>query len=209
MPAALQFKLTLRDVKPAIWRRIRVSSDLTFSQLHYVIQILFGWDDCHLWQFDVAAQTYADHRDEFADSFGGPKQLSAKKMSLGELPATLDRFGYWYDFGDDWRVIVAIESRDADLPNGVVVECVTGARSGPPDDVGGPFGYPEFLQAISNPDHEEHEGMLEWIGGAWDAEAFSPQEINREFGRWAARAIRRKVTGSMPRKRANKKASRD
>jgi len=105
MAATLQFKMTLRNILPPIWRRIRVSPELTLAELHHVIQILFGWSESHLWQFEIALQTYADYEDEFDEL----DLVPAKTTRLADLPAALKRFAYNYDFGDDWWVEIAIE----------------------------------------------------------------------------------------------------
>ncbi|MEJ0005991.1 MAG: plasmid pRiA4b ORF-3 family protein [Steroidobacteraceae bacterium] len=57
--------------------------------------------------------------------------------------------------------------------------CIAGKRAAPPDDVGGVMGYLEFLSAIQDPKHDEHESMLTWIGGAFDPEGFDLNAINR------------------------------
>jgi len=205
MGATLQFKLTLRNIEPAIWRRIRVAPELTLSELHHVIQVLFGWSERHLWQFEIALKTYADFEDEFDEL----DLLPARTTRLADLPATLKRFAYNYDFGDDWWVEIAIEPCSEELPRGAHVLCVEGARCGPPDDLGGPWAYPEFLNAVSDPGHREHHKMLEWVGGAWDAEAFAADTINHELARWSRGALRRTVVraraGAPPTKRAPKK----
>ena len=208
MSATLQFRMTLRNIEPAIWRRIRIAPELTLSQLHHVIQILFGWSESHLWQFEIALKTYADYDDEFDEL----DLVPAKTTRLADLPATLKRFAYNYDFGDDWWVEIAIEPSAEALPDGAHVACIEGARSGPPDDVGGPWAYPEFLHAVCDPGHREHLRMLEWVGGAWDPEAFATETINRELARWSRGAIRRTVvrarTGPPPAKRTPKKGPR-
>jgi hypothetical protein len=205
MAATLQLKLTLRTIEPPIWRRIRVAPELTLSDLHKVIQILFGWSERHLWQFEVALQTYADYEDEFDEVSVAP----ARTMRLADLPPTLKRFAYNYDFGDDWWIEIALEPCTGDLPDGAHVLCVEGARSGPPDDVGGPWAYPEFLNAVSHPDHKDHAKMLAWVGGAWDPEAFAADTINRELTRWSRGALRRTVVRAQadapPKKRTRKK----
>jgi hypothetical protein len=189
MAAPLQLRLTLRNIEPAIWRRIRVAPELTLTQLHHVIQILFGWSERHLWQYEIALQTYADYEDEFDEL----DLVPARTTRLADLPATLKRFAYNYDFGDDWQVEIAVEPGGGDLPRGAHVLCLEGARHGPPDDVGGPWAYPEFLHAVSNPDHREHRKMLEWVGGAWNPEAFSAEAINHELARWSRGTLRRTV----------------
>ena len=55
--------------------------------------------------------------------------------------------------------------------------CVAGARACPPEDCGGPSGYDNLLAAIRDPDHEEHESVLEWLGGRFDPERFDPSQV--------------------------------
>jgi hypothetical protein len=66
-------------------------------------------------------------------------------------------------------------------PNQKLPVCITGKRACPPEDVGGVWGYDDFLEAIKNPEHEEHDSYLEWVGGEFDPEAFDPDEINRRL----------------------------
>src|SRR5919108_5111185 len=59
--------------------------------------------------------------------------------------------------------------------------CLTGKRACPPEDCGGIWGYAGFLEAMHDPQHPEHEEMLEWAGGEFDPEAFDLDEVNREL----------------------------
>jgi hypothetical protein len=55
--------------------------------------------------------------------------------------------------------------------------CIAGARNGPPEDAGGTGGYADYLEALADPEHEEHDNMLAWRG-PFDPEAFSLDTIN-------------------------------
>ena len=57
--------------------------------------------------------------------------------------------------------------------------CLEGARACPPEDCGGVWGYADFLEAIGNKDHEEHEGMLKWAGGWFDPESFDAAQATK------------------------------
>jgi len=48
-----QFKITLEDAKPPIWRRIQVPETYTFWDLHVAIQDAMGWSDYHLHEFGM------------------------------------------------------------------------------------------------------------------------------------------------------------
>jgi hypothetical protein len=61
--------------------------------------------------------------------------------------------------------------------------CIDGARACPPEDCGGTGGYENFLQAIFDPDHEEHDEYIEWIGGEFNPEAFDLKEFDSALRR--------------------------
>ena len=50
--------------------------------------------------------------------------------------------------------------------------CLGGANAAPPDDVGGAPGYDNFVAAMVDPKHPEHQQMLEWYGGLFDPTCF-------------------------------------
>ena len=56
--------------------------------------------------------------------------------------------------------------------------CVDGANACPLEDVGGPPGYIDFLEAIHDSAHEEHQNMLDWCGGPFDPTDFNPSDTN-------------------------------
>jgi hypothetical protein len=96
----------------------------------------------------------------------------------------LKRFEYRYDLGDGWQHEVRIE-QELDPELGVhYPRCLAGARACPPEDCGGLGGYARFLEAIRDPDHEEHEELLRWVGGQFDPEAFDLDAVNRRLRRF-------------------------
>ncbi len=99
------------------------------------------------------------------------------------LPKTGKRFSfrYEYDFGDSWEHEVMFEGSPPADPKSKYPLCVEGERACPPEDCGGVWGYADFLEAIRNPKYEEHESMLEWIGGKFDPEKFDPGKATKEM----------------------------
>jgi hypothetical protein len=83
---------------------------------------------------------------------------------------------YRYDFGDDWKHVLEFEET-LDADSGVYPRCLDGSGACPPEDVGGTHGYAQFLAAINDPGHPEHEDMLRWVGGRFEPNAFRPDAI--------------------------------
>ena len=175
-----QFKVTLKESRPRIWRRIQVP-DLTLRQFHEVLQATMGWEDCHLHVFDIRGDQYGplDPENEFGDEeINDEEEISLSEIVKMERKV---RFTYEYDFGDDWQHDIVLEKTLEPEPGAAYPRCIEGERACPPENCGGVWGYAEFLEAISDPDHEAHEDMLEWIGGEFDPEKFSTQVVNREL----------------------------
>jgi hypothetical protein len=163
----LSLKVTLRDTKPPIWRRILVPDSMTLAGLHLAIQVAMGWHDCHLHDFDIGGERYGDPSttDDVADE---------ERIRLNAfVKAGVTRFGYSYDFGDNWEHQVLIEKAPPAGAPAACPACVAGKRACPPEDCGGVWGYAELLAILADPAHPQREEQLEWIGGEFDPEAFS------------------------------------
>ena len=108
----------------------------------------------------------------------GDPPVDERRTKLDWVASNGDRFSYTYDFGDDWEHRIEVEGVVPIDPDGAYPRCVAGRRSAPPEDVGGPWSYAGFLEAIADPNHDEHDGMLEWAGGTFDPERCDLVEIN-------------------------------
>ena len=175
-----QFRIDLADIRPPIWRRIQVPEAYTFWDLHVAIQDSMGWLDYHLHEFEIMDPSsrekckigIPDEEFGYEKVFPGWRRKIADYFSLENPKAK-----YVYDFGDYWVHNLKLEKI---LPREKGVKyprCIKGKRACPPEDCGGTGGYEEFLEAIMNPKHEEHEEMLRWIGGEFDPEYFDPKEV--------------------------------
>ena len=176
-PKIVELYIEVQDIKPLIWRRLLVPLTITLPKLHDILQITLGWTDSHLHSFTFGERSFSMPYDEF---FGELEMEDERRKTLGAvLGRDRGEFSYLYDFGDSWRCRIRVTPRpDAD-PDWSYPLCVGGARAVPPDDVGGTTGYERFLEVIRDPQHEEHEETLVWIGGAFDPEGFDLNVVNR------------------------------
>jgi hypothetical protein len=176
-----QLKITLQHVKPPIWRRVEVK-DCTLGALHDIIQIVMGWQDYHLHEFEFRGNRVGDPA-QWDYGFGDElEHINENRVKLSQLVSLgVKTLRYTYDMGDSWEHQIQIE-KVRDPEKGVrYPRCVKGNRACPPEDCGGPWGYGDFLNAIQNPKHERHEELLEWIGGEFDPEAFDADKVNEEL----------------------------
>ncbi|MEK6677046.1 MAG: plasmid pRiA4b ORF-3 family protein [Planctomycetota bacterium] len=181
-----QLKITLQEIDPPVWRRLLVPSHVTLGELNFILQAAMGWTNSHLHQFTIDEVDYSDPQfelDDAEDEFA---------VTLAEVATSEGmRFQMLYDFGDSWEHEITVEKILPSESGKRYPVCVAGKRACPPDDCGGICGYEDFLEAIRDPKHEEHDSMLEWIGGAFDPEAFDVEKLNKrlaknikEFSSW-------------------------
>ncbi len=178
-PRAYQLKVTIRDIRPPVWRRIRVVGSITFYRLHQIIQNIFAWEDYHLHEFIVDGVHYGAPED---DEEMGPdyEHRDETRFTLGRVIKTeRTKFEYVYDYGDNWRHEILVEKIENAESGEDKPVCLTGRRNAPPEDCGGPWGYMEYVNAMRDPSHERHEELTEWRGPGFDAEEFSREEVNR------------------------------
>lgn len=168
-----QLKIMLNHINPEIWRRVIVDSNIKLPDLHKVIQTVMGWKNSHLHQFVKDSKFYSDPDDDSSAEIIDYRKIKLKQVVSEEKQSFL----YEYDFGDDWVHIIVLEKVLKYHWQKYPV-CLDGKRNCPPEDCGGPFGYADFLEAVSNPENEDHEEMVEWIGDKFDAEYFNIKKIN-------------------------------
>lgn len=179
-----QFKITLNDSEPTIWRRIQVR-ECTLDKLHEHIQTAMGWTNSHLHRFRVNEKIYGDPElldDGFEDDEPFIDSTMLKISKIVPKDGKQMRFVYEYDFGDGWRHDVLFEGC-LSIETGVRYPiCLEGDRNCPPEDVGGMGGYAEYLEALADPSHEQHDEMLQWRG-QFDPEAFDAMKVTRRMQR--------------------------
>lgn len=178
-------KIRLTGSKPSIWRAFCVPGEISLDRLHDVIQIVMGWLDCHYHTFEIGGRKYSE---SFAgDALDAIEEDGLRLCDLVSKPSS--KFSYEYDFGDRWWHELVVESIEP-VPKGhrACISCLDGKGCCPPEDVGGINGYAEFLAALRDTKHPEHENYKEWAGGSFDPKAFDLSAINLEllsYVRWS------------------------
>lgn len=177
---AYQLKVTLRGVaKPPVWRRIVVPAALSLGLLHHVIQQAMGWEDDHLHLFSTAGRNYGD---PYSDLGPADESKAVLAKVLAKPGATMR---YTYDFGDQWEHDIVLEKvlPPDDVPR---LSCLAGKGACPPEDCGGAWGYARLKETLADPDHEDHESLLEWLGldeaADFDPAWFRLEEVNARLG---------------------------
>lgn len=120
-------------------------------------------------------------------------------MRLGDFEGPGTSFSYVYDLGDDWHHLVEIEEMlalDKAPKHGA---CVDGANARPPEDVGGPPGYEQFLAVIADPKHPEHADMMRWCGGHFDPAWFDLARVDKDVRNALKANVRRPLHQPRPR----------
>jgi hypothetical protein len=170
-----QVKITLKNIKPPIWRRI-IIPDCTLADLDEYVQTAMGWDGSHLSCFDIDGEAYSP-----PEPFSGavPDDTEdARRYTLGQFVRQgIKKFRHDYDFGDGWEHSIVVEKVLTKEQAPSLPACTDGARACPPEDCGGVPGYYELLEALKNPQLPENKERLDWIGDEWDPESFDPQEV--------------------------------
>ncbi len=176
-----QFKVSLTEIDPQIWRCILVPETYSFWDLHVAIQDSMGWSDCHLHAFRFGTER-SRVRTEIGipdnESFGTIKTLPGWEIPISEK---FNKVGssclYEYDFGDGWIHEVLLEGVMLKEKGSRYPQCIDGKRACPPEDCGGVSGYYRFCQIISDPTDEEYEDMLAWIGDKYDPKYFDSEQV--------------------------------
>ena len=178
-----RFKVTLIDIKPAIWRRFEVHHAHSFQELHHILQTVMGWKTIHAYQFTIGNLMLTDEESaEMLRQHGSKNVFDAAKILINELLTKRGQtFTYQYDFGDGWDHKITLEEikRVDRLPN--FPRCLDGKRACPLENSGGTLAYCELLEILQDPTDIEYEELREWVGENFDPDAFSVATINLEL----------------------------
>lgn len=174
----LQLKITLKSIAPPVWRRLQVPGETTLGELHQMIQAAMGWYSAHLHCFTIDGVEYS--LPDFELGCEDERRVRLDQVVTG-VPS---RFRYVYDFGDNWDHDIRVEKSLAPEKGVTYPRCVKGKRACPPEDCGGPWGYAELLEILSNPQDEEYEERMGWLDDEFDPEEFHIDIVNQRLKRY-------------------------
>jgi hypothetical protein len=180
---SFDLRVSLRDIEPTIWRAVSVPAAMPLSGLHEVLQVAFGWQNCHLHDFRVGDMRFSapSVEDEMFSVDEGAAPLGAI-VSVGST------FVYHYDFGDDWEHSITVERVSHD--NDRTIRCSGGARACPPEDCGGAHGYAHLLEVLANPKDEEYADLKAWVPRGFDPERFALAPVRKKLATLSKRLAR-------------------
>ncbi|MCP4276047.1 MAG: plasmid pRiA4b ORF-3 family protein [Gammaproteobacteria bacterium] len=177
----LQLRIELEHSNPSIWRSMLVPDNITLVKLHWVIQEVMGWYDYHLHEFIIDHRRYGIVGPNDPNWDLAPELINEKRKNLEKVRGQKKQFEYIYDYGDNWLHTITLENRLPLTSARSSVVCIGGEMAYPPEDVGGLGGYFEFLEAMTDPQHEEHESVMQWWGEAFDPRAFDIMLVNEKL----------------------------
>jgi len=179
-------RIELEGTEPFVWRELDLPLSTTLASLHYIIQVVMRWQDYHLHEFIVGDRVYGVPDPD--DVFEERRVYQEKSIRLGTLMERgVREFLYLYDFGDYWLHRITMNEVRQGAPS-VEYPCfVAGARRAPPEDVGGTTGFAEFLEAMADPEHEQHQLMMDWQGKPFDPEDIEERWVRMIVEDFAAR----------------------
>lgn len=161
-PRVHTIKVTLRDVKPAVWGRIVVRSETLLPIFARVLERAMGWGGYHLHMADYAINEH----------YASVKHL---------LPREKAKLRWDYDFGDGWKHDVVVEAIDSPAERQSYPLCLNGRGACPPDGCGGPEGYDELRRVLRDRADPEHEHPVAWAPRNFKPAAFDLAESNRRL----------------------------
>ena len=183
MQEIVQLKVSIVHSKPLIWRQIQVTKDTTFFELHHIIQISFGWDNYHMFEFDLEGYRIGEVDEEEKDNgYGSDQLLDSREVRLKDvITQPKDIINYLYDFGDGWRHQIKVEKF---LPIDTATKyptCIDGQMNCPPEDCGGIGSFYHCIDVVNDKKHPNYKEIAQWFNKNYDIKKFDKEKVNRKL----------------------------
>ena len=193
-----RLKIILDDVEPTVLRRVDVSFDIRLDRLHLTIQAAMGWTNSHLYEIRAGGVGWST---PYPDADWAGDFIDARKARLGDI---LEDIGtktlkYLYDFGDGWEHTIKIERLVDPKPGMLYPSLIEAKGHCPPEDVGGPWGYSELLEALDDPSHQRRSEFKEWLADDFNPHVVDVDRLSEDVAdlakRWSRQpAVKRRRT---------------
>ena len=173
----IELEITLDYIYPTVMRTLKVPVNIRLDRLHLTLQAAMGWENCHLYEFRTANKSWGVPDPDFNSDI-----LPADKTTLQGVMKDTDirSLNYIYDFGDGWDHRIQLGKITRPISGELYPRLIALSGKSPPEDVGGPHGYENFLEAIADPKHPEHEDIAEWYGSDFDPNTPDTDELKLE-----------------------------
>jgi len=189
-----RLRVEIDEVTPAVIRRVEVPVSIRLDDLHFVLQIAIGWQNCHPFEFRAgSAQSGVKVWGLLDRDNPETSPLSAETATLADLLALGSTFAYDYVFGDDWQHTVTVEAVIPATSDATYPRLLSAEGRCPPADIGGPSGYETYLQAIADPEHLHHDGMIDWDDPDFDPHVVDEAALRANLANLAKYLGRRKA----------------
>jgi hypothetical protein len=185
-----RLRVAIDDVAPAVVRRVEVPLSMRLDDLHFVLQIAIGWQNCHPFEFRVGDKAWG-----LVDRDAESNPLPAEGATLADIRALGASFKYGYVFGEDWQHTVEIEAVAPAEPGAVYPRLIEALGRCPPADIGGAAGYEVYVSAIADPRHPLHETMIEFDDPEFDPVKVDAAALATNLANLARYIGRRKAAG--------------
>ena len=173
-----EIRVQLQEIEPPIWRVLKVRPQTSLARFHKILQKAMGWTNSHLHLFQIDGKEYGEGDFEWDFDVQDYSGMRLDKVFTEDRKSFL----YEYDMGDNWRHEITLLGT-VEGAEGEKVACVGGARACPPEDCGGVTGYYHLLEALADPEHEDYDMLMEWVGGRYDPDAFDAESVDRSLKR--------------------------
>ncbi|MCB0413120.1 MAG: plasmid pRiA4b ORF-3 family protein [Bdellovibrionales bacterium] len=175
-PRVYEFTVSLVNTMPLVWRKFLAHEIIDLDELHMLIQITMGWNNAHLYAFEINGKSYSDEESAVEMDY-----LPSDGIELRDVLGPSKKFTYTYDFGDDWLHEIEITNILEDDPKMNYPVCIAGENACPPEDCGGPHSFENLKKVITGKNSKEKDELLTWLGGFYNPATFDPNFVNKYF----------------------------
>ena len=150
-------------------------------ELHHIIQVVMGWTNSHLYQFNMGEEVIADTR--LVDDKLGPVTDAKGVMVTQVFTKVGTTITYEYDFGDGWMHHLELVEISTHPIDEVLPQIIGGENACPPEDCGGIYGYKELKEVLLNPKHPEYKSTKIWVCSKFDPMVCDLKTIQQNLGK--------------------------